>query len=60
MINHALFSSEKKDWCTPQQFFDEGNAYPAQLAELVEDLKKLDAASLEHISAIVKEMLRRD
>ena len=45
---------------TPKQFFDEGDAYPAQLAELVSDLKKLDAASLEHISAIVKEMLRRD
>ena len=45
---------------TPKQFFDEGDAYPAQLAELVADLKKLDAASLEHISAIVKEMLRRD
>ena len=43
---------------TPQQFFDEGDAYPAQLAELVEDLKKLDAASLEHIAAVVKEMIR--
>ena len=44
---------------TPQQFFDEGDAYPARLAELVGDLKKLDAASLEHISAIVKEMTRK-
>ena len=41
---------------TPQQFFDEGNAYPAQLGELMEDMKKLDAASLEHIAAIVKGM----
>ena len=32
---------------TPQQFFDDGNAYPVQLADLVEDMKKLDAASLE-------------
>lgn len=28
---------------TPQQFFDDGNAYPVQLADLVEDMKKLDA-----------------
>ena len=26
-------------------------------ADLVEDMKKLDAASLEHIAAIVKEMV---
>ena len=25
MINKALFSSEKTDWCTPQQFFDKLN-----------------------------------
>ena len=42
---------------TPQQFFDDGSAYPVQLADLVEDMKKLDAASLEHIAAIVKEMV---
>ena len=43
---------------TPQQFFDDGNAYPVQLAALIEDLKKLDAESLEHIAAIVKEMVK--
>lgn len=42
---------------TPQQFFDEGNICPVQLAELIEDLKKLDAKMLFHISAIVKEMV---
>ena len=42
---------------TPQQFFDDGSAYPVQLADLDEDMKKLDAASLEHIAAIVKEMV---
>lgn len=42
---------------TPQQFFDEGDVYPNQLAELVEDLKKMDAATLGHISAIVKKIL---
>ena len=41
---------------TPQQFFDDGNAYPVQLADLVEDMKKLDAASLEHIAAIVSSL----
>ena len=43
---------------TPQQFFDDGNAHPAQLAALIEDLKKLDAESLEHIAAIVKELVK--
>lgn len=42
---------------TPRQFFDEGDTYPAQLAELIEDLKKLDAAALTHLSAIVKKMV---
>ena len=38
---------------TPQQFFDEDNAYPAQLTKLIEGLKKLDTDALEHISWIV-------
>lgn len=42
---------------TPRQFFDKGDTYPVQLAELVEDLKKLDAAALTHLSAIVKKMV---
>lgn len=42
---------------TPQQFFDEGDRCPVQLAELVEDMKKLDAATLSHVSAIVKDIL---
>lgn len=44
---------------TPQQFFDEGNTLPAQLAELTEDLKKLNSAELSHISAIVKDILNK-
>ncbi len=44
---------------TPQQFFDEGDAYPVRLAELVEDLKKLDIGTLDHIAAIVKELVSR-
>ncbi len=33
------------------------NTYPTQIADLVEDMKKLDASSLEHLAAIVKEMV---
>lgn len=44
---------------TPRQFFDEGDTCPVQLAELVDDLKRLDAATLEHISAIVKVILSK-
>lgn len=43
---------------TPQDFFDEKNANPAQLSALIEDLKRLDETSLQHIAAIVKEMIR--
>ena len=39
---------------TPHQFFDEGTAYPAQLADLMEELKKLDSKTLGHVSALVK------
>ena len=41
---------------TPQEFFDEGNSYPSQLSELIEDLKKLNEASLIHIAGLVKEL----
>lgn len=44
---------------TPQQFFDEGSQYPAELAELMDDLKKLDKKSLEHIAGLVKELANR-
>jgi len=44
---------------TPQQFFDEGSQYPAELAELVDDLKKLDKKSLEHIAGLAKELATR-
>lgn len=41
---------------TPQEFFDEGNAYPEKINELVEEAKKMDAESLSHIIAIIKKM----
>lgn len=44
---------------TPQNFFDEGNVYPAQISGMIEDLKKLDEESLSHISAIVKKLANR-
>lgn len=44
---------------TPQQFFDDGNPDPARIANLIEDVKKLDTTSLEHIAAIVKELTRK-
>lgn len=44
---------------TPQQFFDEGNVSAVQLAGLVDDLKKLDASTLSHISAIVRGVLNK-
>jgi len=42
---------------TPQQFFDEGDTYPVQLSELVENLNKLDTSALSHVSEIVKDIL---
>lgn len=45
---------------TPKQFFDEGDTCPAQLAAVVEDMKKLDAESLTHIAAIVRKMVAAD
>lgn len=44
---------------TPQEFFDEGSSYPAQLAELIEDMKKLDSNMLACIAKLVKEIVNR-
>lgn len=52
----ALFYICEYFQITPQQFFDEGNADPNKLSALIEDLKKLDAESLEHLSAIVRKL----
>ncbi len=41
---------------TPQQFFDTGNAYPAEIADLVESLKCLDSTALLHITGLAKEL----
>ncbi len=42
---------------TPKDFFDENNAYPKQLADLIADLKKLDEQALANISGIVKGLI---
>ncbi len=41
---------------TPKDFFDQEVAHPRQLTELIEELKRLDAKTLEHISGLVKEL----
>ena len=45
---------------TPQQFFDEGDAYPDQLAAVIEDLKKLDAESLSYIAGMAKKLASKE
>lgn len=44
---------------TPQEFFDEGNAYPDRLAELVEDMKQLDETALSLLAGLAKELIRK-
>lgn len=44
---------------TPQQFFDAGNSYPAQLTSLMEDMKSLDEEALKHIAGLVKEIIKK-
>ena len=41
---------------SPQDFFDMENRYPAHLTKVIEDLKRLDAESLEHIAWIVRRL----
>ena len=42
---------------TPKDFFDEGNAHPKLLTDLITDLRRLDEQSLSLISALVKELI---
>ena len=41
---------------TPQQFFDEGSAYPADIAEYVEGMKRLDKSSLNLVGELIKKL----
>lgn len=41
---------------TPQEFFDEGNACPARLRELLDEAKRLDDNALGHLLALMREL----
>ena len=41
---------------TPQEFFDEGNACPVRLRELMDEAKHLDANALGHLLALIREL----
>lgn len=44
---------------TPAEFFDEGNDYPAEYQELMEDLKSLSHENLQNVKAIIKGLSNR-
>jgi len=44
---------------TPQEFFDQGTAYPEILHEFIAEAKKLDLKSLSYILGIMKELNSR-
>ena len=56
MNKELMFSSEKEDWETPQEFFDEGNANPEGLNEFIAQARQLDSRSFEYILGIMKEL----
>ena len=41
---------------TPQEFFDEGNACPVRLRELMDEAKRLDESALVHLLALIREL----
>lgn len=41
---------------TPQEFFDEGNACPVRLRELMDEAKRLDDNALVHLLALMREL----
>lgn len=41
---------------TPQEFFDEGNACPVRLRELLDEAKRLDDNALVHLLALMREL----
>lgn len=43
---------------SPSQFFDTESKNPEKLNDLIENLKKLDSTQIEHISAIVKGLIK--
>ena len=43
---------------TPGEFFDQKNAYPAELSQLIESLKTLTETQLDHITALVRDLAK--
>lgn len=43
---------------TPQEFFDTETKAPDKLRDILEDMKKLNDAQLEHIAALVKDLIK--
>lgn len=43
---------------TPQEFFENSIAFPEQLHDLIGNLKLLNSNQIEHISAIVKDLIQ--
>ena len=41
---------------TPQEFFDQGNLYPEQLKEIIENLKLLDVNTLANLASIISKL----
>ena len=41
---------------SPQEFFDEGNACPVRLRELMDEAKRLDESALVHLLALMREL----
>ena len=39
---------------TPSEFFDDGNAHPAEYREMIEDLNALDPESRKNVKALIK------
>ena len=46
----------KEAGVTPQEFFDEGNACPVRLRELMDEAKRLDDNALGHLLALMREL----
>ena len=44
---------------TPKEFFDDGVENPAQLNEIIAELKKLDADALASVLPVIKELNRK-
>ncbi len=43
---------------TPAEFFDNENAAPERLNNIIEDLKRLDLRKLDNIAKVIKDLLK--